>query len=184
MTEVNSEENLDEPNGILEILLDKNGGDPPLDFEEFKDQIDTRGGYVQTLALSICDFHDEIDREEALQAKFAQGIKEKIDKDKDDLECSKEQKDFLRTFVVAPLIPDLKDRYTELLAEDKYPEEGCSFVGKSQDEWLPLVFASPVQSGFLPQKWANVDRNRSRINPDIAGTEPDHLGPVFCSPWN
>ena len=54
----NSEENLDEPSGILEILLDKNGGDPPLDFEEFKDQIDTCGGYVQTLALSICDFHD------------------------------------------------------------------------------------------------------------------------------
>jgi len=40
-------------------------GDPPLDFEEFKDQIDTHGGYVQTLALSICDFHDEIDREGA-----------------------------------------------------------------------------------------------------------------------
>jgi len=72
--------------------------------------------------LSICDFYDEIDREEALQAKFAEGIKDKIERDKNNLECSKEQKDFLRTFVVAPLIPDLKDRYTELLTEDKYPE--------------------------------------------------------------
>ena len=86
--------------------------------------------------------------EEALQEKFTGGIKEKIDKDKNDLECSKEQKDFLRTFVVAPLIPDLKDRYTELLAEDEYPEEGHSFVGKSQDEWLPLIrgwLKNPVQ---------------------------------------
>ena len=47
-----------------------------------------------------------------------------------------------------------------------------------------LVFASPVQSGFLPPKLATVDRNQSRTDPDIAGTEPDHLGPVFCSPWN
>jgi len=134
-----SEEDLDEPSGTLEVLLDKNGGDPPLDFEEFKDQIDTRGGYVLTLALSVCDFFDEIDREEALQAKLAEGVKEKIDNDENNLESSKEQKEFLRTFVLAPLIPDLKDRYTELLAEEEYPEEGRSFVGKSQDEWLPLI---------------------------------------------
>jgi len=49
---------------------------------------------------------------------------------------------------------------------------------------LFLVFASPVQSGFLPPKRATVDRNRSRTDPDIMGTEPDHLGPVFCGPWN
>ncbi|KIJ97765.1 hypothetical protein K443DRAFT_105139, partial [Laccaria amethystina LaAM-08-1] len=42
----------------------------------------------------------------------------------------------------------------------------------------------PVQSGFLRPKRATVDLNRSRTNPDITGTEPDHLGPVFCSPRN
>ena len=47
-----------------------------------------------------------------------------------------------------------------------------------------IVFASPVQSGFLPPKWATVNHNQSRTNPDIVGTEPDHLGPVFCGPWN
>jgi len=54
----------------------------------------------------------------------------------------------------------------------------------AQPGLLRVVFASPVQSGFLPPKRATVDRNRSRTDPDIAGTEPDHLGPVFCSPWN
>ena len=49
---------------------------------------------------------------------------------------------------------------------------------------LEIVFASPVQSGFLPPKWATIDCNQSRTDPDIAGTEPDHLGLVFCSPWN
>ncbi|KIJ91289.1 hypothetical protein K443DRAFT_115212, partial [Laccaria amethystina LaAM-08-1] len=42
----------------------------------------------------------------------------------------------------------------------------------------------PVQSGFLRPKRATVDRNRSRTDPDIAGTELDHLGPVFCGPRN
>ncbi|EDR06662.1 uncharacterized protein LACBIDRAFT_299695 [Laccaria bicolor S238N-H82] len=37
--------------------------------------------------------------------------------------------------------------------------------------YLLLVFASSVQSGFLPPKRATVDCNRSRTNPDIEGTE-------------
>jgi hypothetical protein len=47
-----------------------------------------------------------------------------------------------------------------------------------------VVFASSVQSGFLPPKWATVDRNRSRTDPHIAGTEQDHLGPVYFGPWD
>ncbi|KIK00519.1 hypothetical protein K443DRAFT_100169, partial [Laccaria amethystina LaAM-08-1] len=42
----------------------------------------------------------------------------------------------------------------------------------------------PVQSGFLRPKRATVDCNRSRTNPDIAGTGPGHLGLVFCGPRN
>ena len=38
---------------------------------------------------------------------------------------------------------------------------------------MKIVFASPVQSGFLPPKRATIDHNRSRTDPDIAGTEPD-----------
>ncbi|KIJ95315.1 hypothetical protein K443DRAFT_108947, partial [Laccaria amethystina LaAM-08-1] len=37
---------------------------------------------------------------------------------------------------------------------------------------------------FLRPKRATVDCNQSRTNPDIGGTGPDHLGPVFCSPHN
>ena len=69
---------------------------------------------------------------------------------------------------------------TGLKAKAKHQKE------EKEAKWptLFLVFASPVQSGFLPQKRATIDRNQSRTDPDIAGTEPDHLGPVFCSPWN
>ncbi|EDR10442.1 uncharacterized protein LACBIDRAFT_317373 [Laccaria bicolor S238N-H82] len=47
-----------------------------------------------------------------------------------------------------------------------------------------VVFTSSVQSGFLPPKRATVDRNRSRTDPDIEGTERNHLGPVFCGLWS
>jgi len=47
-----------------------------------------------------------------------------------------------------------------------------------------VVFTSLVQSGFLPPKWAIMNCNQSRNDPDIVGTELDHLGPVFCGPWN
>jgi len=57
-------------------------------------------------------------------------------------------------------------------------------IGQGEVLVLFIVFASLVQSSFLPPKWATVNRNWSRTNPDIGGTEPDHLGPVFCGPWN
>jgi len=37
----NSEEHEDEPLSPLEVLPDPNGGDPPLEFKSFKDQIDS-----------------------------------------------------------------------------------------------------------------------------------------------
>ncbi|KIK06257.1 hypothetical protein K443DRAFT_89772, partial [Laccaria amethystina LaAM-08-1] len=49
---------------------------------------------------------------------------------------------------------------------------------------ISTIPMTPVRSGFLRPKRATVDRNRSRTDPDIAGTEPDHLGPVFCGPRN
>jgi hypothetical protein len=62
------------------------------------------------------------------------------------------------------------------------------FAGKviadGSKECSQVVFASSVQSGFLPPKRATVDRNRSRTDPNIAGTEPDHLGPVYFGPWD
>ncbi|KIJ93834.1 hypothetical protein K443DRAFT_12560 [Laccaria amethystina LaAM-08-1] len=135
----NSEEHEDEPIGPLEVLPDPDDGDPPLDFESFKDQIDSRGGYVQQLALDISDFQDELDREIALNENIAKTVKERIDKDPDHKESSKEQKDFLQTFLLSTLIPGLETRYDEQKEEQPYQETHRSFIGQSQDEFLPLV---------------------------------------------
>jgi len=63
-------------------------------------------------------------------------------------------------------------------AKDEGESPSTTSVGEE------LVFASLVQSSFLPPKRATIDCNRSRTDPDIAGTELDHLGLVFCGPWN
>src|SRR5271154_1322599 len=47
------------------------GSEPPLDFDPFKDKIDTRGGYVQQLALSTEGFNIEIER--AVEQRQAEG---------------------------------------------------------------------------------------------------------------
>jgi hypothetical protein len=62
--------------------------------------------------------------------------------------------------------------------------DGTLLLPQDDDRVWGLVFASSVQSGFLPPKRATVDRNRSRTDPHIAGTEPDHLGPVYFGPWD
>ncbi|EDR04126.1 uncharacterized protein LACBIDRAFT_306439 [Laccaria bicolor S238N-H82] len=57
-------------------------------------------------------------------------------------------------------------------------------LSKSSRPFGANVFASSVQSGFLPPKRATVDHNRSRTDPDIEGTELNHIGPVFCGLWS
>ena len=153
----NSEEHEDEPLGPLEVLPDPNGGEPPLEFESFKDQIDSRGGYVQQLALDISDFQDELDREIAINEQHVKIVKERIDKDPDNEESSAEQKDFLRTFVVSTLIPGLEARYDEQKEEQPYQEAHRSFIGQSQDEFLLLIrgwLKNPIQiEGYSDKKY-------------------------------
>jgi hypothetical protein len=158
----NSEEHEDEPIGPLEVLPDPDDGDPPLDFESFKDQIDSRGGYVQQLALDISDFQDELDREIALNENIAKTVKERIDKDPDHNESSKEQKDFLQTFLLSTLIPGLETRYDEQKEEQPYQETHRSFIGQSQDDFLPLVrgwLKNPIKiEGYSDKKYRAFER--------------------------
>jgi len=103
-----------------------------------------------------------------------------------------------------PPLPTNGDKHTH-----HHPQEPTTTIDKPwrepittihQQQWMPnttthqwqwvsathqqLVFASPVQSGFLPPKQATMNCKWSKTDPDIVGTKPDHLGPVFCSPWN
>ena len=55
------DEDSGETNLIPKIVLTE-GIPPPLEFDDFKDQIDSRGGYLQALATSVNCFRNELDR--------------------------------------------------------------------------------------------------------------------------
>ena len=153
----NSEEHEDKLLGPLEVLPAPNRGDPPLEFESFKDQIDLWGGYIQQLALDISDFQDELDRENALTEQLVNSVKERIDKDPDHNKSSCKQKDFLQTFVISLFKPGLESRYDRQEEELPYQEDHRSFVGKSQDEFLLLLrgwLRNPIKfEGFSDKKY-------------------------------
>jgi len=128
-----SEEHEDEALCPLEVLPDPNGGNPPLEFESFKDQIHLQG------ALDMSDFQDELDREISLNENFVKSVKERIDKDPDDNESSCEQRGFLQTFVLSLFKPGLEIRYDRQEEEQPYQEAHRSFIGQSQDEFLLLL---------------------------------------------
>ena len=56
-----------------------------------------------------------------------------------------------------------------------HQEPWCTQYGKQVRAMPHIVFTGPVLSSFLPLKWATMDCNWSRTNPDIEGTEMDHL---------
>ena len=111
------------------------GVDPPLSFDEFKNEIDTRGGYLQRLADSVNCFEQEITQ--AVQRRQTEGLmilkhlnqQSESEKDKD--------QDHLLQFVNQILLPDKTE--TEMNETLNYPEDQRSKTAKLQDERLPLI---------------------------------------------
>ena len=68
-----------ETNLIPKIVL-REGIPPPLEFDDFKDQIDLRGGYLQTLATSVNCSKNELDRAKQEYANEEAMINQFIDK--------------------------------------------------------------------------------------------------------
>jgi hypothetical protein len=125
-------------------LIMEEGVEPPLLFDDFKDEIDTRGGYLQQLAASASCFEKEITQ--AVQRRQAEGLimLQHLNAGSDS-ETSPDQ-DNLRQFVNQLLLPDENEsKIDESLV---YPEEQRSKTAKLQDERLPLIktwLSNPLQ---------------------------------------
>jgi Integrase zinc binding domain/RNase H-like domain found in reverse transcriptase len=117
------------------ILQIEEGSEPPLAFNEFKDVIDTRGGYMNGLALSVNCFEKEIaqaterKQEEILllqkQARQWSEIDENFDQGQ------------LLQMATQLLLPDKSE--IEVDESLKYPEDQRTKAGKMHDERLPLI---------------------------------------------
>ncbi len=110
----------------------------PKDLEDFKHEIDTRGGYL--LATGIADFEKELEKARLQEQDYR------------DLYLAQEVKNenicqFLNN---TPLIPDLEDRFDKSKAVE-YLQDHRTSSGKAQDECLPLVRIWLKNPRFRPE---------------------------------
>lgn len=66
---------VDEETGLQHFVKDNEGDDDPLEFEDYKSEIDTRGGYYTQLAKSVEDFEDDMDIAQAKELALVSEMK-------------------------------------------------------------------------------------------------------------
>ena len=111
------------------VLQLTEGSTPPLEYDDFKDDIDTRGGYLHQLAISVSCFVQEVDQASAktreersmLQQHYTQGLGH----------------DQLLQLTNEMLLPEKSE--IEVDENLVYPEEQRTKEGKLQDERIPLI---------------------------------------------
>ena len=117
------------------ILRIAEGSEPPLELDEFKDKIDTRGGYLQELAASVNCFEQEI-AQAVEQRQMEKFLKLKQLNLQSGSHQGQDQEKLLQ-LVNQMLLPDK----TEIENDEslKYPENQRSKSGKMQDDRIPLL---------------------------------------------
>ena len=117
------------------ILIMAEGVEPPLPFDEFKNEIDTRGGYLQKLAESISCFEQEI--VQAVNRRQMEGamMLKQLNQKSGSLESH--DHDQLLQFVNQMLLPDKAE--IEVDESLKYPEDLRTKSGRAQDDRLPII---------------------------------------------
>ena len=115
------------------VLIMEEGVEPPLPFEDFKDAIDTRGGYLQCLAKTVSCFEQEVaqavHRRQMEGFIMSQHLIQKSGSDKG------QDQDHLLQFVNQLLLPNKMDQDESRV----YPDHLRSKTAKLQDERLPLI---------------------------------------------
>jgi hypothetical protein len=131
---VNPDKGLDEPEGPLDFVNPHKGVDDPLDFEEFKHDIDTRGGYLAKIALDTSDFEEDLGRAQYEVADFADSIKQNMSTGK----FRPEQERFFEQMINNSEIPE-EDLGFNPDSTKEYQEDHRTKTAKLQDHRLPLI---------------------------------------------
>ena len=131
---INPDEGLDEPEGPLEFVNPYEGVDNPLDFEDFKHDIDTRGGYLNAVALDISDFEEDLTQAQYEAADFTDTIKQNMSTGR----FGPERERFFEQMINTSEIPEGKLRFNPDSAEE-YQEDHRTKTAKLQDDRLPLI---------------------------------------------
>src|SRR5271168_108951 len=110
-------------------LVMTDGAQPPLEFEDFKNEIDTRGGYLLQSAKSVESFSEELSRARRNSDMEKSMINNFIEK-----EVSKSDSQSLRSQLVNQYIVPTTESEIGI-----YTEEHRTKSGKLQDERLPIL---------------------------------------------
>jgi Integrase zinc binding domain/RNase H-like domain found in reverse transcriptase len=120
------DEDLDDINKPPALILEE-GSTPPLEFEKFRDEIDTKGGYFLDLPKSVACFSKEIAKARQQCTLEREIINARIEKGKG---TTMEQ--YTNQF----LLPDVTTAEQD---KEPYPEDQRTKGGKAQDERLPML---------------------------------------------
>lgn len=123
----------EDPYGPPVFRMGEGVTEAPLDFEEFKDDIDTRGGYLQE-ARCIEDFQKEIhegqEEDFRVRAKLRQTVEDKL--------INLDNYPVLAQLLSEPVIPDLELKYDPEKREP-YEQDHRTEAAKAQDSRLRYV---------------------------------------------
>ena len=116
-------------------LVIAEGSEVPLEFDRFRNSMDTRGGYVQQLAQSVECFKTEMEKVRALSVEERVALEKYLADEAS--EMSEERCVFLQ-YTSQYLLPD-KAEEKGVENTEVYPKEHRTKEGKLQDECLPLI---------------------------------------------
>jgi len=131
----------------------------PLEFEDFKDEIDSRGGYLQKSAVTVECFYQEMDR-----AKRDRSMEENmINNYIDDVVAKEKDNPNLRTQLVNQYIVPTTDSEIGIYTEDHRTKSG-----KLQDDRLPILkdwLLNPLKQpeGYDDKSMRNLIRTASHF---------------------
>jgi Integrase zinc binding domain/RNase H-like domain found in reverse transcriptase len=117
------------------VLIMEEGVEPPLPFDDFKETIDTRGGYLQCLAQSVSCFEKEITQ--AVERRQMEGLMALEHLNQETISEKDERRMVMLQFVNQILLPDKAE--IDIDENLVYVEDHRTKTAKLQDERLPLL---------------------------------------------
>lgn len=152
---VNPDADLDEPVLPLNFINPEAGIDDPLEFDDFKKDIDSRGGYIQKLALDVADFEEDCAAAQLHEAGFIGHLKTHKGSGK----YGAQQLEYFEQLISTTLIPEENFRYDPEKSEP-YPEDQRTKTAKLQDETLPLIKEWLMNPSFKPKEMSEKEFER------------------------
>lgn len=131
---INKDEGVDDDEHVIKFHNPFEGIDDPLDFEDFKHDIDTRGGYLLEVATEIKDFEDELWEARNDAVNYVDKLSETCCTAK----LEKERAEYYQCLMSTSVIPELEMRYNPD-ADEEYEEGHRSMTAKLQDGKIPIL---------------------------------------------